>query len=530
MSLYTAQYVGDRIITWENYTSTKTPLSAGNLNKIQSSLSGIDTEAATAINSLDTTKADKTVVNGTVNSIVFDKNTGIFTFGFVNGTTTVVNTDLEKVVVNFAYDPITQYLVLTNSDGSVTNVDLTSLISQYEFLDSTTIGWTITEGIVTAHLIEGTITGDYLEPNYLANIITNKTAAETAQTASQQFALLSQSYAKGNSNLPSRPGEATDNAEYFKNLAEQYKDEAQQIADDNNYVIGVDPTTIQDPGSPYLRPIDIINNLTSTAINKPLSAMQGKVLDEYKVNVSDIVDNLTSTETTKPLSAKQGKELKSLIDALDPSGESTFLKKSDVIDALNSFITDQPLSANQGRLLKASVDACIPTANIVDSLLSTETTKPLSANQGKLLNELKINKADIVDNLSSSSTTKPLSAKQGSVLAGMVPDRRSVSNISVYANLSCTTANVTIPAQTSKAVYVNMADISNLTDRTILLIDSVRGIYNYGIMSGLITISYEIVNTVSEPVLTLLVFEIYNSNSTDKTIEKINFFAVTKSS
>ncbi|MDE6233403.1 MAG: phage baseplate upper protein, partial [Lachnospiraceae bacterium] len=35
-----------------------------------------------------------------------------------------------------------------------------------------------------------------------------------------------------------------------------------------------------------------------------------------KVNVSDIVDNLTSTSTNKPLSAKQGKVLKDLIDSL----------------------------------------------------------------------------------------------------------------------------------------------------------------------------------------------------------------------
>ena len=35
-----------------------------------------------------------------------------------------------------------------------------------------------------------------------------------------------------------------------------------------------------------------------------------------KVNVTDIINNLTSTATNKPLSAKQGKVLKDLIDAL----------------------------------------------------------------------------------------------------------------------------------------------------------------------------------------------------------------------
>lgn len=36
-----------------------------------------------------------------------------------------------------------------------------------------------------------------------------------------------------------------------------------------------------------------------------------------KVNIEDIVDNLTSTDTDKPLSANQGKELKDLIDGLE---------------------------------------------------------------------------------------------------------------------------------------------------------------------------------------------------------------------
>ena len=44
-----------------------------------------------------------------------------------------------------------------------------------------------------------------------------------------------------------------------------------------------------------------------------------------KVSVSDIVDNLTSTATNKPLSAKQGKALKDLIDAIViPTNVSAF--------------------------------------------------------------------------------------------------------------------------------------------------------------------------------------------------------------
>ena len=69
---------------------------------------------------------------------------------------------------------------------------------------------------------------------------------------------------------------------------------------------------------------DIIDNLTSTDVNKPLSANQGKVLKDLidaieedvagAVAASDIVDNLTTDDATKVLSAKQGKALKGLVD------------------------------------------------------------------------------------------------------------------------------------------------------------------------------------------------------------------------
>ena len=61
---------------------------------------------------------------------------------------------------------------------------------------------------------------------------------------------------------------------------------------------------------------DIVDNLTTNDATKVLSAKQGKVLQDTKVNISDIKDNLTSTDTNKPLSAKQGKVLDEKINGL----------------------------------------------------------------------------------------------------------------------------------------------------------------------------------------------------------------------
>lgn len=70
---------------------------------------------------------------------------------------------------------------------------------------------------------------------------------------------------------------------------------------------------------------DIINNLTNTSTNKPLSANMGKTLYEYflnlytdvsNINDHDVIDNLTSTSTIDGLSANQGKILKDLYSNL----------------------------------------------------------------------------------------------------------------------------------------------------------------------------------------------------------------------
>lgn len=59
---------------------------------------------------------------------------------------------------------------------------------------------------------------------------------------------------------------------------------------------------------------DIVNRLTSTARDKVLSAYQGQLLNNNKVNKSAIKNNLTTTVSGYVLDARQGKELKSLID------------------------------------------------------------------------------------------------------------------------------------------------------------------------------------------------------------------------
>ena len=85
---------------------------------------------------------------------------------------------------------------------------------------------------------------------------------------------------------------------------------------------------------------EIVNNLTSTDTNKPLSAAMGKKLNDEKISKSEIVNNLVTSDPSKPLSAAQGKKLQdeklSKTDASNTyltktSAESTYAKKADEI-------------------------------------------------------------------------------------------------------------------------------------------------------------------------------------------------------
>ena len=204
-------------INWLNRPSTNTPLNATNLNAGDSAIDKLDDRIIT----LDTVKADMQVVNGMVMDVSLNESNGVLTITYKNGSTKVYDTNLEKIAINFTYDYSTQRLVLTLSDGSKQYVDMSALITQYEFKDSTTIAFSVdSTGKVSASVKNGSITDAMLETGYLANITAQATKAEsmansatTSSNSAYDNAKLSQSYAIGGSGV--RDGEDTDNAKYY---------------------------------------------------------------------------------------------------------------------------------------------------------------------------------------------------------------------------------------------------------------------------------------------------------------------------
>lgn len=167
-------------INWENYPSDETPLNERNLNKMDGSIDIIDDRVIT----LDTTKATKAEVATLVADVTFEESTGIITITKKNGSKITIDTQMEKIAINFDYNPITQQIILTLIDGTKQYIDLSSLITQYEFLDSDTVAFYIDkDGKVSAIVKEGSIEEKHLEPNYLAKIKVEVAKAESSQQA-----------------------------------------------------------------------------------------------------------------------------------------------------------------------------------------------------------------------------------------------------------------------------------------------------------------------------------------------------------
>lgn len=184
----------------------------------------------------------------------------------------------------------------------------------------------------------------------------------------------------------------------------------------------------------------IINVLTSTSSNKPLSAAMGKKLQDEKLAKTDVVNNLTTTDTSKALSAAQGKALNDKFNGnkinINFSATSnstndatikgymgnidgtTLVKKltygANLVDSSSDdwVITLQEVSAtkvvfvglklqsfhiaaktitvtisgsNYTNMAVITADRYVPT--VVNNLTSSDTANALSAAQGKALND-----------------------------------------------------------------------------------------------------------------------------------------------
>lgn len=230
-------------IDWKNFPNLDTPVNEYNLNKMDNSIDIIDNRVIYH----ETSKLDKTDAQELVKKIEFDRATGIFTITYFSGATTTIDTMLEKLAVNFTFDPETQILSIVLDDGSTIPVDLSALITQYEFLESETIVFRVDQsGKVSAIVKEGSVQEKHLRPDYLADIRVEsakaeqaKEEAETAKSDSKYFAKLAESHNHGGTGI--REGEDTDNSKYWseqsKTSSEEAKEAIQEVEQKGNEAV-----------------------------------------------------------------------------------------------------------------------------------------------------------------------------------------------------------------------------------------------------------------------------------------------------
>lgn len=170
-------------INWENFPSEKTAVNESNLNKMDLAIDNLDDRVV----AMDTSKVDLTRANELVKEILWNEPMGVLTVVKMNGSKAVIDTKLEKLAVNFAYDSQKQQLIITLDDGTVQNVDLSALITEYEFLDSDTIAFELTsDGKVKAIVKEGSIEEKHLRPDYLADVkVESAKAVASAKSAGE---------------------------------------------------------------------------------------------------------------------------------------------------------------------------------------------------------------------------------------------------------------------------------------------------------------------------------------------------------
>lgn len=352
-------------INWLNRPNTATPLNATNMNVGDAAMDTMDDR----IIQLDTLKADMQVVNGMVADISVNDADGVITVTYKNGSTKTYDTNLEKIAVNFRFDEETQTLILIMPDGTEQPVDMSSLVTQYEFKDSTTIAFSVdSTGKISASVKNGSITDEMLETQYLAQIKMESAKAQSAseqaqssETASDYNAKLSQSYAIGGSGI--RDGENTDNSKYY---CAQAKAISESLA--KGYVTGVKGNEEET----YRR-----GDVNLTCGNIGALATDGDSQDVITTFTSN--DSLNELDSTPPELVTSGETHKSLFNKISTAVKNVrwLLSKMGTTDI--SSIGDGSITSALSELNTNKQDAstAITTTNIGSqsvSLAKTATT------------------------------------------------------------------------------------------------------------------------------------------------------------
>lgn len=122
-------------------------------------------------------KFDAKEAQALVKSIDFNESNGIFTITKYDGTVQNIDTAIEKVALDVRLEG--QQFVLTLADGTKQRVDLSAFLTQTEVQNSNTISLSITNGVISAQLVAGSVKLSHLHSE-VTEYIDNKEASAVA--------------------------------------------------------------------------------------------------------------------------------------------------------------------------------------------------------------------------------------------------------------------------------------------------------------------------------------------------------------
>lgn len=450
-------------INWENYPSDETPLNESNLNKIDVATDEIDNRVIT----LDTTKATKEEVSTLVQDVTFEEKTGIITIVKKNGSKITIDTQMEKIAVNFSYNAGTQQIILTLIDGTKQYIDLSALITQYEFLDSDTVAFSIdSAGKVSAIVKEASIQEKHLRPDYLGDIKveaakaqasqsaaakseSNAKASETAAATSESNAATSatkaQSYATGGTN--SRTGEDTDNAKYYSQQSAQSQSAAATSADTANTKAeeaAASAATAKTSADNAAGSANLANEKANSAANSATIAVSNSnAAQQYASNAAASADTaqnyaVADTDSAKYYYEQARRISESFSGALRPMGTVAFanlpaLSEADggsMYNISDQFTTTAEFKEGAGNTIPAGANVYKTEDGKWDVLAGT----PVTGVKGSAESEYRRGNVDItaenvglgnVDNTADSAKSVKYAASAGNVNWNGITDKPS---------------------------------------------------------------------------------------------------------
>lgn len=222
-------------INWRNRPSTATALGATNLNRMDAFLNEVDN----ALIEFNANKLNISTANSMLKSLSINTSTGVIVATELSGKTYTWDLNLEKIPVSFSLSS-DGVLTMITSDGTEFTANIADLIKEYVFDDSDTIAF-LREFKndayhVSAVIKVGSITGEYLNPDYRAQILEYRNVAQEAANDSLQYSKDSKRWAVGDSEYP---GSENDNAKKYKELAEAARDAAEQAKNEAQATTGI---------------------------------------------------------------------------------------------------------------------------------------------------------------------------------------------------------------------------------------------------------------------------------------------------